>query len=103
HNQLHGNPGEIGRYLNRVQDAGSSAALGDLVRTLVDTVEVANYRRALTQLSAAPYAAQQSHTLRATQQFGRALMSCSASSMAYRYERQGSCTWLRVDRPDTHF
>ncbi|MGQ9425212.1 hypothetical protein ACXYTJ_06260 [Gilvimarinus sp. F26214L] len=103
HNQMRGNLAEAGNYFNRVQAAGSSPSLASLMDVLINTGDAADYSEALTQLSAASYAAQQTSSVRTAQQFGRSLMSCSTVDMAYRYERQGSCTWLRVDRPSTEF
>ena len=91
----------VGQYLNRVQVAGSSPALANLVRTLVDTADLNRYRQVMTELSADFYAGQQGDTLRMAEQFGHALKSCDAQSIALRYVRQGSCVWLRLDAPNT--
>ncbi|MEX1032795.1 MAG: autotransporter outer membrane beta-barrel domain-containing protein [Cellvibrionaceae bacterium] len=103
HNQLGNNLSAVGNYFNRVQDAGSSTSLADLVSTLVGTGDIADYRNVLNQLSPTFYAAQQSSSIRTAQQFGRSLMSCESQDGRYRYKRQGSCMWLRMDLPSTHF
>jgi len=103
HGRLGRSASKVGSYINRVQDAGSSPALADLVTTLVTTEGIDEYAGLMAQLSPDIYAAQQSDAIRAAQQFGRSLMSCTSSDASYRYERQGSCMWLRVDFPSTTF
>jgi hypothetical protein len=60
---LVGNRISIGNYINRVQAAGSSAALSDTITKLVPQTQLEPYSDLLTQLGTEAYAEQQADTL----------------------------------------
>ncbi|QKQ27263.1 autotransporter outer membrane beta-barrel domain-containing protein [Candidatus Reidiella endopervernicosa] len=92
------NLNEVGDYFNRVQAAGSTEALADTVVNLLYTDNMETYRNTLSQMSPDFYGAQQVGLISGSQEFGQRMMSCKQTDGAYRFNREGSCSWGVVEK-----
>ncbi len=96
-----GNRIAIGHYINRLQDAGSSAMMADTIRTLVAQTQIDPYADLLTQLGPEFYAEQQAHTVGSIQQFTRVMQNCGEFDFGVD-DDDGVCSWTRFDYQSSH-
>ncbi len=83
----------VGDYFNRVQNAGSSPVLADVVKHLLYIPDDKSYRNALSQLSPDFYGEQQLKLINDSDKFLQSLLSCHEANGKYRFTREGSCFW----------
>ena len=94
---LVGNRIAIGDYVNRVQAAGSTAAIGDTITALVAQTELDPYSNLLTQLGPEFYAEQQAYTLGSVQRFARVMHDCGSIGAGPVPGQEQACVWARFD------
>jgi hypothetical protein len=94
---VQGNRIAIGHYINRVQDAGSSDALADTIRTLVAQTKLDPYAELLTQLGPEFYVEQQAYAVENLQRFTRVMQNCGEFDISGSGDDDVGCSWARVD------
>jgi hypothetical protein len=96
---LVGNRIAIGDYFNRVQLAGSSAALADTITALVSAKDLNSYSDLLTQLGPEFYTEQQAGALESGRRFSRIMQDCGTQDRGPDAAKQPDCLWARYDAP----
>lgn len=88
----------VGSYFNRVQAAGSSAALASTVTNLLADPNLAAYRQTLTQITPDIYGDLQAYDLHRSQRFGQLMLD----EDGYRLMRRGNgYVWFNYLRDNT--
>jgi hypothetical protein len=94
---LAGNRIAMGEYFNRIQAAGSSAALADTVIKLVAQTRFSAYSTMLTELNPEVYAEQQAYVLGSLQRFARVMQDCGSLDVGRIAGEEPGCVWARFD------
>ena len=83
-----------GDYINRLQNAGSSAALANDIVTLLFQSDFDQYRAALTSILPDFYGEQQVQVINSSLAFANRLLSCKQADGIFRFNAEGACAWL---------
>ena len=95
---LNDNQTSIGDYLNRIQDAGSSAQLKFLIESVFDITNNTDLKKAYNLLSPEPYTTSINSIKFASNAFLQSMFSCGNKSQdTSDFIKEGHCIWI-----DTH-
>jgi hypothetical protein len=94
------NARSIGQHVNEIQLAGGSESFAPIAARLIGLPDAASLAAAYEMLSPALIGNVTTLSAVASVAFNDAMHSCRQREGAYRFVREGECTWLRVGRTD---
>ncbi|MEQ1600752.1 MAG: hypothetical protein HOP04_03115 [Methylophilaceae bacterium] len=92
---MNANQTTIGRYINKIQLAGSSPSLTPVVAALLDKHDVRSLAHVYDHLSPEPYLGIRTGPLFSNLGFSDAMHSCGVRNGSNRFIREGQCGWLQ--------
>jgi hypothetical protein len=108
--KLNPNQTAIGKYINRVQKAGSAPEMAPMISALFSMTELGPLKDAYNHLSPEIYTSTVTNLILASQSYADKLFSCDTKSGPNRFISESQCIWLDAaiggytgDRTDDYF